>query len=434
VEAFMGITFVQKSDLNNPKPNPKIALVLSGGAVSGGAFKLGGLNALSNFMINKSIRDFDIYVGVSAGSILSIFLANGVPTSEISKSMGGRKGMLDPIMASEFYYLNYKEFISKPLMMFGDLVTRFPLALYHFLKANNVFRAEFRRRLLIALANPIYENFESIFSLANEVDLDKQHNASIPWGYIPNGIFNTNNFEKSIRTNLERNRLCNDFKELYEKRGKLLYIAATKLDTAERVIFGHDEMNNVSISKGMQASIAVPLFYKPVRIDGSDYIDGGVIKTASMDVAIDKGADLVICYNPFRPINFELYSEREKRKHRLNIADDGLYALINQVFRTMLHTRLMHGMDFYRKDPGFKGDIILIEPTDYDHKFFDMNPLAFWERRKAAKRGYESVKESISLNYELLQKILKSYNIITSWEFAQNPEEMYRRQHKDMLN
>jgi len=430
----MGITFVQKSDLNNPKPNPKIALVLSGGAVSGGAFKLGGLNALSNFMINQSIRDFDIYVGVSAGSIISILLANGVPTSEISKSMSGRKGMLDPIMASEFYYFNYKEFISKPLMMFGDLVTRFPRAVYHFLKTNNLFQSEFRRRLLTALANPIYDNIEAVFSMAAEADLDTQHNASIPWGYIPNGIFNTDNFEKSIRNNLERNRLCNDFKELYKQRGKRLYIAATKLDTAQRVIFGPDEINTVTISKSMQASIAVPLFYKPVRIDGSDYVDGGVIKTASMDIAIDKGADLVICYNPFRPINFEIYSEREQRKHRLNIADDGLYALINQVFRTLLHTRLMHGMEYYRTDPKFKGDIILIEPTDYDHKFFDMNPLAFWERRKAAKRGYESVKESISQNYELLQKILNAYGIVTSWEFAQDPEEMYRQQQNLEIN
>ncbi|ETR73808.1 MAG: Phospholipase [Candidatus Magnetoglobus multicellularis str. Araruama] len=430
----MGITFVQKSDLNNPKPNPKIALVLSGGAVSGGAFKLGGLNALSNFMINQNIRDFDIYVGVSAGSIISILLANGVPTSEISKSMSGRKGMLDPIMASEFYYFNYKEFISKPLMMFGDLVTRFPRAVYHFLKTNNLFQSEFRRRLLTALANPIYDNIEAVFSMAAEADLDSQHNASIPWGYIPNGIFNTDNFEKSIRNNLERNRLCNDFKELYKQRGKRLYIAATKLDTAQRVIFGPDEINTVTISKSMQASIAVPLFYKPVRIDGSDYVDGGVIKTASMDIAIDKGADLVICYNPFRPINFEIYSEREQRKHRLNIADDGLYALINQVFRTLLHTRLMHGMEYYRTDPKFKGDIILIEPTDYDHKFFDMNPLAFWERRKAAKRGYESVKESISQNYELLQKILNAYGIVTSWEFAQDPEEMYRQQQNLKIN
>ncbi|KPA13310.1 lectin subunit Beta [Candidatus Magnetomorum sp. HK-1] len=429
----MGITFVQKSDLNNPKPNPTLALVLSGGAVSGGAFKIGGMNALSNFMINQSIRDFDIYVGVSAGSILSIFLANGVPTSEISKSLEGRKGMLDPIMASEFYYFNFKEFISKPLMMFGDLVTRFPRGLYRFLQSNNVFRSEFRRRLLSVLANPVYENFEALFTMAVEVDMNNNY-ASIPWGYIPSSIFNTDNFESSIRKNLERNNLCNDFIELYEKRGKRLYIASTKLDTAERVIFGPDEINTVTITKAMQASIAVPIFYKPVRIDGSDYVDGGVIKTASMDVAIDKGADLVICYNPFRPINFETYSNQENRKHRLNIADDGLYALINQVFRTMLHTRLMHGMEFYRKDPNFKGDIILIEPSDYDHKFFDMNPLAFWERRKATKRGYDSVKESIRNNYDLLQKILNAYGIVTSWEFAQDPEEMFKRQQKLDLN
>jgi len=74
----MGITIVQKSDLKHPKPNPKTALVLSGGGISGGAFKLGGLQALSNFMLNRNVREFDIYVGVSAGALLAAFLANGV--------------------------------------------------------------------------------------------------------------------------------------------------------------------------------------------------------------------------------------------------------------------------------------------------------------------------------------------------------------------
>ena len=56
----MGITIVQKSDLKHPKPNPKTALVLSGGGISGGAFKLGGLQALSSFMQNRNVREFDI--------------------------------------------------------------------------------------------------------------------------------------------------------------------------------------------------------------------------------------------------------------------------------------------------------------------------------------------------------------------------------------
>ena len=40
----------------------------------------------------------------------------------------------------------------------------------------------------------------------------------------------------------------------------------------------------------------------PARINGVDYVDGGVRHTANIDVAIEQGADLIICYNPFRPV------------------------------------------------------------------------------------------------------------------------------------
>jgi hypothetical protein len=39
----MGLTIVHKSDLTARKRNPRVALVLAGGAVTGGAYKLGGL-------------------------------------------------------------------------------------------------------------------------------------------------------------------------------------------------------------------------------------------------------------------------------------------------------------------------------------------------------------------------------------------------------
>ena len=42
----MGITIIQKSDLSVRKTNAKVALVLAGGAVTGGAFKVGGVKAL----------------------------------------------------------------------------------------------------------------------------------------------------------------------------------------------------------------------------------------------------------------------------------------------------------------------------------------------------------------------------------------------------
>src|SRR5947199_8904222 len=74
----MGLTIVHKSDLTTRKKNPRVALVLAGGAVTGGAYKLGGLKALDDFLVNRKTTDFDIYVSLSAGAFLAAPLAGGV--------------------------------------------------------------------------------------------------------------------------------------------------------------------------------------------------------------------------------------------------------------------------------------------------------------------------------------------------------------------
>src|ERR1041385_6716176 len=146
--------------------------------------------------------------------------------------------------------------------------------------------------------------------------------------------------------------MTNDFRVLYRLRQIELYIVAMNLDTAERVVFGHDEDSSVTISESVQASTALPGFYKPARIKGVDYVDGGVRRTANIDVAIEHGADLVICYNPFRP-----FHNRVRRVNGKNgeytiegqlLADSGLLTVINQVFRTLLHSRLQYGLRPYQ--------------------------------------------------------------------------------------
>ena len=360
----MGITIVQKSDLSRPKTNRKTALVLSGGAISGGAFKLGGLQALSSFMLNRKIREFDMYVGVSAGALLATFLANGVSAEELTKSMEGRKGQIDPIPLSAIYLPNYMEFILNPLQTFGNAATFIPRYLFHFLAANNVFRKEFRALGMEFISHPNHENFQRFFRycLLKTESGHKKH--FLRWKFLPNGFFSTERFQRAIRKNLEKNDLCNDFESLYEQRKNKLYIIATNLNTAQREIFGYGHNDHVPISKAMEASIALPLFYKPVKIDDIDYVDGAVVKTTSIDLAIQKGADLIICYNPFRPFNHEIFCERcEEGQTHLDIAEDGIYAVFNQVIRTLLHSRLMHGINSYRNNPDFKGDVIVIEPT-----------------------------------------------------------------------
>ena len=420
----MGITIVQKSDLKHPKSNPKTALVLSGGGISGGAFKLGGLQALNRFMLNRNVREFDIYVGVSAGALLATFLANGISTEELAKSFEGERGRIDPIPLSKIYSLNYIDFLKNPIQTVGDTLGWLPKFGLNIIMFNNIFRNEFREMLFKVFTNPSYENAQALFRYCLQKSRLNIRHPSLPWGFIPNGIFSTDRFERAIRRNLEKNDLHNNFKALYKKTGRELYIIAMNLNNAEREVFGYDENNRVSISKAMQASIAIPVFYKPVKIDGVDYVDGAVIKTTSMDLAVAKGADLIVCYNPFRPFNHETFCEKcETGETRLQIAEDGMYAVFNQAMRTMLHTRLMHGIDTYIKNPDFKGDIILIEPTEYDADFFDMNPLAFWGRREAAKRGFQSVSASIYGNYKKLRRILGAYGIKVNPEFAKGLPE-----------
>lgn len=420
----MGITIVQKSDLKHPKPNPKVALVLSGGGISGGAFKIGGLNALSSFMANRRLRDFDMFLGVSVGAIIASFLANGISSKDLSASLEGLPGKLNPVKAWDLYTPNFSGFFAMPPHILGHMISIVPKRLQDILRYKNVFREDFRNRLIKTVLKPTYKNVGDFLAYClKDGDPDAYH-SSWPWHYLPNGIFTTHHFERAIRKNLESHGLYNDFTTLYKKRGKELYTISMKLDCAQRAVFGHDEINTVPISKAMEASIAIPFFYKPVNIDGIDYVDGAVVKTTNLDLAVAKNADLIICYNPFRPFNLDLFCEQcEANKNRIHIAEDGIYAIFNQVMRTMLHTRLMHGISLYRKNPEFKGDIILVEPTEYDDKFFDMNPMSFWERRVAASRGYDSVRESISRDYTILKKILGAYGITTNAKFATTTHE-----------
>src|SRR5262249_47899055 len=122
----MGITIVQKSDLTTRKRNPRIALVLAGGAISGGGFKLGGLKAFDDFLVNRKTTDFDIYVGLSAGALLAAPLASGVTPPERLASPEGSAEEFTQFGALDFYQLNYREFAEKPMRYLLDLAAFLP--------------------------------------------------------------------------------------------------------------------------------------------------------------------------------------------------------------------------------------------------------------------------------------------------------------------
>ncbi|NLH48104.1 MAG: hypothetical protein GX444_05805 [Myxococcales bacterium] len=414
----MGITIVQKSDLNIRKKNAKIALVLAGGAVSGGTYKIGGLKALSDLMINRDVTDFDTYVGLSAGAIIACPLSIGLTPEEILKSLDGKSDRLSQLKPLDFYNPNVMEFVQKPLQLAFELGTSLPRFGINFLSLLLSPDKRFLATLGDFVTSPSYKNLDAVIKILVRI---ASASRALPkfFDYIPSGIFDNNRLEKYIRHNLEAAHFKNDFADLYHRQKKELYITATRLDTGERVVFGHDENNELSISEAIQASSALPGFYKPARIKGVDYVDGAVAETANIDVAVEHGASLIICYNPFRPLENRLvvqwYKEIDQYvTDKPHLAAGGMLAVINQVFRMLLHHRLHQSLRAFAQDPNFLGDIVLIEPDINDVQFFEMNPVAFWQRAKAAERGFLSVKESLEENYGQIKKILNSYGIETS--------------------
>src|SRR5215468_12059734 len=298
----MGLTIVHKSDLAARKRDPRIALVLAGGAVTGGAYKLGGLKALDDFLVNRKTTDFDIYVGLSAGAFLAAPLAGGVTPPEMLRSLEGSSEDFTELTAFDFYRLNVSEFATKPIEFMVDLLTYLPGVVYDFLvQTPKVLRA-LEEPLAQARRHPTLDNLVACARpLVDAVGSAREF--PFPLAYLPSGLFDNSTLERYLRHNIERRGMTNDFRVLYRTRGVELYIVAMNLDTAERAVFGHDEDSSLTISQAVQASTALPGFYKPARLRGVDYVDGGVRRTANIDVAIEHGADLIICYNPFRPFH-----------------------------------------------------------------------------------------------------------------------------------
>jgi predicted acylesterase/phospholipase RssA len=409
----VGLTLIRKSDASRPKADPKVALVLAGGAVSGGAFKVGGLKALDDFLVSRKITDLDLYVGLSAGSMLAVSLAGGITPDEMVKVLEGTSTRFDQLSPLDFYKPNLREFVERPAKFAYDLLAYAPGVVYELARQIPRLPRALGPSLSAFLERPSYTRAEAVaMKLIEHVSPSREIPALT--NHIPTGLFDNKGLERWLRRSLERIRLPNEFRAFEEKRGRRLYIAACELDTAERVIFGTDENCSLTISQAVQASSALPIFYKPARLNGVDYLDGGVRNTANIDVAIDKGADLIICYNPFRPFLNRVDDEQGASKYfsaGRYLSDRGLKVVINQVFRTLLHSRLKLALQRYMADRSFQGDIVLLEPRDSDADFFALNPLAFWKRAQAIRQGFESVRVTIEENYEQLGRVLGRYGL-----------------------
>lgn len=352
----------------------KSALVLAGGGLTGAVYEIGALRAIDDLLVNHTVNDFDIYVGTSAGSIVASLLANGMLPSEIMGALAGESSEVRPLWAGDLFTPNYGEFFTR--------VWRLP------------------RTFRNALSH--YARHVSDMNLWDFI-----------WTFIealPAGLYNGMALENYMRSILGRPGYFNDFRALTHQ----LYIIATDLDTGQRVVFGNNEHSHVPISLAVAASSAVPLLYKPVRIGQRDFIDGGMRGTASIDLAIENGAKLIVCINPLVPLN----NTRKQGIPLLGpdgtfISDRGLQAIASQVTRIMMRSGLnYHIKQLRRRHPDV--DIILIEPRRDDYQMFFYNIMRYSARLLVAEHGYKSVALDLADRYQEYKEILARHDLTIS--------------------
>jgi NTE family protein len=77
-----------------------------------------------------------------------------------------------------------------------------------------------------------------------------------------------------------------------------LRIVAVDRARGRRVVFGSPGAPDATVAEAVQASCTVPWLFAPVRIDGREYVDGGVWSPTNLDIAPAGLDTYVLCLNP----------------------------------------------------------------------------------------------------------------------------------------
>jgi NTE family protein len=349
----------------------KTALVLGGGGFTGGVYEIGALRALDLLAVNSTVNNFDVYVGTSAGSFIAALCANGVTPEEMMKVVTGQGDLpFKDIDIGDLLRPNLLEFARKGALM--------PL------------RALSLARQLVSQPGGV-SLMDVVMGLADN---------------LPSGLYTGEGIERYLRDVLSEPGRTDNFAELDCE----LYLTATDLDTCERVVLGVDGAEDVPISTAVRASGALPMVYAPVEVHDRELIDGGIVSTTNLDIAIQAGAKMVVVINPIVPFinDFSTTVQTLGGRRPRRVSDMGFAQIGYQVFKLVAHQRLHElAKSWEERYPGV--DIVLIEPEPNDELMFQTSMMSFASRVQIARHGFESVTKQLAGEYDRYQAVAERH-------------------------
>lgn len=360
------------------KPNGKRALVLGGGGVLGAAYEIGALLALDDALLEQKVTDFDIYVGTSAGAFVSACLVNGIAPSDFARSQIGRGPADVPGIRRREILRPVPGRFRRGGAAWADVV-----------------RTAARRVAKQGMRTSLVDTF---FTLTE--------------GLASWRLYTTSGLDAYLKKLLSVRGRTNRF----ERLGKQLFITATDLDTAARVVFGEEGMPRATISQAVSASGAIPIIYEPVRIKGREYLDGGLGSTTNLDIAIKHGASLVVVVNPLVPyLKDPRYLLRGFDLPVQHISDGGLGRLIAQVFRIMAQAQLDKELELVKVNHP-EVDVLVIQPRRDDEHLFVFNLMDYGAREHVARESFAQVAVDLVTHFPEVKRLFAGAEINLSKE------------------
>lgn len=344
-------------------------LVCAGGGVTGAIYEIGVLAALEERLDGFSLTECDVFVGVSAGSYVGTLVASGVsPSVLFQNATHPRSSDLDQLS------------LFRPNL--GEIASRLVSA-------------------PVTLARSLHDFYR------NRQDATVTDLVASFAGLLPSGFFLLDGLEAWLAAWLSEEGRTNDFRTLQRK----LRVVTVALDTGETRVFGEPGSDAVPISRAVAASCALPGFFRPVRIDGVDYIDGGVRKTAHISLALKERCGIVLCVNPIVPARFDLSSGLlPLGRDQGALASRGLLSILDQVFRLSLHSRLQYGLSRYRREHP-ETDIVLFEPKPEELPRLMRNIMRTSGRIRIAEFAYRSTLQRLDAEYGRLSRVFERHGM-----------------------
>ena len=241
----------------------KTALVLGGGGFTGGVYEIGALRALDLLAVNSTVNNFDVYVGTSAGSFIAALCANGVTPEEMMRvvTRQGKPAFKD--------------------IDIGDLLRAEPARVRAQGRADAVARGR-RWRASCSRQPGGVSMMDVLLGLADD---------------LPSGLYTGAGIERYLHQVLSEpgphRRLRRAAMRALPDRHRPRHLRARGV--RRRRLRGRADLDRRARLGGAADGL------RARSINDRELIDGGIVSTTNLDIAVEAGAKLVVVINPIVP-------------------------------------------------------------------------------------------------------------------------------------